>query len=226
MSTGKAAKASIADHRAGMKIIERMHRTDSRGPIARIFEQRGTGSEHDFKEAAKELDGIIQKVNAVHGQRGGSVVLLFHGVSRKDLFDLRMEFEKAIDLLRGATPLYRDSTYGNSTSIARRGNARRGTVTPDTTVYSSSAWWSESDPSMSVVALTAKRAETEIRKQMREAAKSGYDDDSYGSVREAMDAIRWSGVHSFSLRTLANERELEEAISDLQDRGVWYPPNP
>jgi hypothetical protein len=97
-------------------------------------------------------------------------------------------------------------------------------ITKNTTVYSVAAWWRDSDPSMQAVALTAKRAEKEIESLMKDAAKSAYDDDdSYESVDDAMDDIRWSGVHAFALGDLASARELDEAISDLEDNGVWYP---
>ncbi len=97
-------------------------------------------------------------------------------------------------------------------------------ITKNTTVYSGAAWWRDSDPSMQAVALTAKRAEKEIESLIKNTAKRAYDDDdSYESVDDAMDDIRWSGVHAFALGDLASARELDEAISDLEDNGVWYP---
>ena len=97
-------------------------------------------------------------------------------------------------------------------------------VTKNTTVYSAAAWWRENDPSMGAVALTAERAKKEIFSQMKDAAKDAYHEGSYKRLRDAQDAIAWSGVSPFALKDLASDRELEEAIDDLEDNGVWYPP--
>lgn len=99
-------------------------------------------------------------------------------------------------------------------------------VNKNTTVYSAAAWWRDSDPSMQAVALTAKRAEKEIEKLMRESARMARDDGSYKYMTEALDDIAWSGVHPFKLGDLAVPRELDSAIDDLEDRGVWYPETP
>lgn len=91
------------------------------------------------------------------------------------------------------------------------------------TVYTASAWWRESDPSMQVVTLTAKKAQTLITKMMRQAARDAYNDESYDTIRAAESAIAWSGVHAFALKDLASSRELNRAIDDLEADGVWYP---
>jgi hypothetical protein len=107
----------------------------------------------------------------------------------------------------------------------RYGHAKtRAPITGDTTVYSAAAWWRDSDPSMQAVALTHKKAETEIRKQIKDAARTAArDDESYPSINAALDDIAWSGVHPMRLGALASARELEQAIADLEDSGVWYP---
>jgi hypothetical protein len=96
----------------------------------------------------------------------------------------------------------------------------------NTIVYSAAAWWRDNDPSMQAVALTSKRVEKEIEKQMREAARWARDDGNYETIREALGDIAWSGVHTFALKDLASSRELREAIDELEDSGVWYPPTP
>ena len=107
----------------------------------------------------------------------------------------------------------------------RYGHAKsRGPITGDTTVYSAAAWWRDSDPSMQAVALTQKKAKTEIFKQMKDAARMARDDESYPSINAALDAIAWSGVHPMNLKTIAGSgAELEQAIADLENNGVWYP---
>ena len=67
-------------------------------------------------------------------------------------------------------------------------------VTKNTTVYSAAAWWRESDPSMQAVALTPERAKKEIFSQIKSAAKNAYHDGSYERLRDAEDAIAWSGT--------------------------------
>lgn len=96
----------------------------------------------------------------------------------------------------------------------------------DSTVYSATAWWTDSDPSMAVVATTAKKAEWAIRKMMREEARRAWDDESYDRLYQAEDDIHWSGVHAFALSDLASKREMDEAIQALNDDGIWYPPTP
>jgi hypothetical protein len=96
----------------------------------------------------------------------------------------------------------------------------------DMPVYTASAWWRGSEPSMQVVARQAKVAEKKIKELMKEAAKEAYEDGSYDSFEEAEDALAWSGVHAFSLGDLAKGRELVEAASELEDLGYWYPPMP
>lgn len=96
-------------------------------------------------------------------------------------------------------------------------------ITKNTTVYTASAWWSQHDPSMQVVATSNKVAEKKIYAMMQEAAKEAYDDEMYDSMEESLDALRWSGVHAFSLGDLASALELDEAISELTDNGVWFP---
>jgi|SRR5271170_915944 len=97
-------------------------------------------------------------------------------------------------------------------------------ITKNTTIYSASAWWRDSDPSMGIVALTLKKAESKIYELIKDAAREAREDGSYPSIPKAMDAIAWSGVHKFSLGDIASDRELDEAIDDLESRGYWYPP--
>ena len=103
--------------------------------------------------------------------------------------------------------------------------ATRKSVDADTTVYSAAAWWQDGDPSMQAVALTPKRAEREIDKMMKSAARDARDDGSYRSISDALEDIGWSGVHSFRLGELAGgrERALEQARRALEEDGVWYP---
>lgn len=96
-------------------------------------------------------------------------------------------------------------------------------ITKNTMVYSGAAWWPDSDPSMQAVALTAKRAEKELWSLMKDAARDAYDDGAYDSSDDALDDIKWSGIHAFALGDLASPREMDEAISDLENNGVWYP---
>lgn len=99
-------------------------------------------------------------------------------------------------------------------------------VGANTKVYSATAWWRDSDPSMQVVALTSKKAEDEIEKLMVEEAQHVFDmsePEDYETVDELLDEIAWSGVHAFSLGDLASKRELNTAIRELEDNGVWYP---
>jgi hypothetical protein len=103
-------------------------------------------------------------------------------------------------------------------------NMARRRINGDTTVYSASAWWRDNDPSMQVVSLSERKAETELHKLMKEAARDARDSDLYNTITAALDDIRWSGVHAFALRDLASARELDEAIADLEARNVWYPP--
>ena len=76
---------------------------------------------------------------------------------------------------------------------------------------------------MQAVCLTPKRAELEIFKQMKDSARSARDDGSYRTISEAMDGIAWSGVHPMKLSDLASARELDNAIAELTEQGVWYP---
>ena len=96
----------------------------------------------------------------------------------------------------------------------------------NSTVYTASAWWDQSDPSMQAVAITARKAKAAIGKMIREAARSARDDESYRTIREAEGDLHWSGVHTFRLSDLANARELPGAIQDLNDGGIWYPETP
>lgn len=114
------------------------------------------------------------------------------------------------------------SSWMERTTGRRYGDAKRK-VGPDTMIYSAAAWWSDSDPSMQAVALSPKRAESEIVKQMRESARAARDDGSYKSINAALGEIHWSGVHSEKLSTLAAAFELNEAIRALTEEGVWYP---
>ena len=98
----------------------------------------------------------------------------------------------------------------------------------NTKVYSAAAWWRDSDPSMQAVALTSQRARNEIDKLMVEEAQHVFDSsepEDYETVDEVLDEIAWSGVHAFSLGDLASgsKRELDGAIRDLEEYGVWYP---
>lgn len=96
-------------------------------------------------------------------------------------------------------------------------------INKNTKVYSAAAWWRDSDPSMQAVALTAKRAQQKCEELMKYAAREARDDGSYKTIVAALDDIAWSGVHAFSLGDLASSRELDDAIRDLEDNGVWYP---
>jgi hypothetical protein len=105
--------------------------------------------------------------------------------------------------------------------------ARRGkNIGKDTSVYVASAWWRNSDPSMGVVATTERRAEKEIERQMRDAARDARDDGSYKTISSALDDIAWSGIHVQKLgAVIVSDRELEEATEQLEEDGVWYPPS-
>ena len=105
----------------------------------------------------------------------------------------------------------------------RAGRGRR--VGKDTIVYVAAAWWRNSDPSMGVVATTERRAEKEIERQMRDAARDARDDGSYKTISGALDDIAWSGVHAEKLSEAASAREMDEAIRQLEEDGVWYPPS-
>ncbi|HYX21768.1 MAG TPA: hypothetical protein VFA98_13060 [Thermoanaerobaculia bacterium] len=105
---------------------------------------------------------------------------------------------------------------------AARGRHRFNEVS---VVYVAAAWWRNSDPSMGVVATTEKRAEKEIERQMRDAARDARDDGSYRTINAALDDIAWSGVHAEKLGTIAQGREVEDAVADLEENGVWYPPS-
>lgn len=97
-------------------------------------------------------------------------------------------------------------------------------ITGNTTVYSATGWWRDSDPSMGAVALTAKKAQSKCEALMKDAARSARDDGSYRTINAALDDIAWSGVHAFALKDLASSRELGEAVADLENQGYWYPP--
>jgi hypothetical protein len=101
--------------------------------------------------------------------------------------------------------------------------SRKKPVTSSTVVYVAAAWWTNSDPSMDVVALSPKRAEREIVRQMRDAARSAREDGSYRSISAALDDIGWSGVHAEPLSSVASAREMDDAVAELEDNGVWYP---
>jgi hypothetical protein len=99
-------------------------------------------------------------------------------------------------------------------------------INANTKVYSATAWWRDSDPSMQVVALTSKKAQEEIDRMMVDQAQDVFDmsePEDHETVDEILDEIAWSGVHAFSLGDLASKRELANAIRDLEDIGVWYP---
>lgn len=101
--------------------------------------------------------------------------------------------------------------------------AKGKSITGATHVWSAAAWWPDSDPSMQVVALTAKRADSALDKLMKEAARYASDDESYPSAAAAYRDIRSSGAHPFALKDLASGRELVEAVQALEEDGVWYP---
>ena len=99
-------------------------------------------------------------------------------------------------------------------------------ITPDTTVYIASAWWQDSDPSMSVVATTDKIAEADIRRQMKDAAKDARDDGSYRTISDALDDIAWSGVFPEPLKNVVLPREMDQAIAELEEDSIFYPELP
>jgi hypothetical protein len=95
-----------------------------------------------------------------------------------------------------------------------------GTITPDTAVYASAAWWEDSDPFLRVVALSSKRVGNLITEAVREEARSA-------DLEEGEDIpIYDSGVSTESLGALASYDELEEAAEALIQDGVWYPESP
>lgn len=99
-------------------------------------------------------------------------------------------------------------------------------VNADTVVYVASSWWQFSDPNFYVVALSLKRVESEVRKHIKEEARSARDDGSYKTISAATDDIYWSGVFPERLGDYASGRELDEAIDELKSGGVWYPNPP
>lgn len=103
--------------------------------------------------------------------------------------------------------------------------ARKPRFNELTIVYVAAAWWRNSDPSMGVVATTEKRAEKEIERQMRDAARDARDDGSYRTVNDALGDIAWSGVHAEKLGNVAKGREVLDAVADLEEHSVWYPPH-
>ncbi len=99
-------------------------------------------------------------------------------------------------------------------------------ITPESTVYVSSAAWRDNDNFVSVVSTTAKKAKSACHKAMRDAARQAVDDGSYETIRDAMDGIAWYGVHSFKLKDVVSERELDEAMDRLGDSFDYYAETP
>lgn len=149
-----------------------------------------------------------------------------------------------LDVLKAVEPhpkgrLGRDSELSRAHGVVRRGSREDieralseiaafpkhtlGVIPSETPVYTASAWWRDSDPSMQVVTLTRRRTEELIEEMMAEAAHDAYDDGSYEDADEALDDIAWSGVHASKLGDLATSDELEEAALALESDGVWYP---
>jgi len=112
--------------------------------------------------------------------------------------------------------------------IPNVGQPAHGIITPETVVYSAAAWWRDSDPFTSVVALDKKRAEDLIEESMQEEADRAADSDDEGgrTVEDFLDDIRWSGVHAEKLGTLAPDDEFEKAADALIEDGYWRPELP
>ncbi len=110
-----------------------------------------------------------------------------------------------------------------STANPRETKMAKRKVGPDTTVYVASAWFRENDPFVSVVALTAKKCESVIRVVTREEARTAWQGETFGTLREALNDIAWSGVFPEKLSTVASDREMDQAIYELERDGVWFP---
>ena|SRR3989344_6430285 len=100
-------------------------------------------------------------------------------------------------------------------------------ITADSTVYLAGAGWRYSDASMGCIATTAKKAESECFKQMREEAKTARDDDwnerPRPTIASKLSEIAYYGVHAEKLRDIVSERSLSEKIRDLNEDGYTYP---
>jgi len=97
-------------------------------------------------------------------------------------------------------------------------------VTPNTPVYAAAATGNFGNTEIHVVALTPTMVDKKIHLMMKHAAQDAYREGSYGSIRYALDAFIWSGVHSFTLKRIASNDEMDEAIDALEREGHWYPP--
>ena len=108
------------------------------------------------------------------------------------------------------------------------GKGRYGSIGPDTVVYVSGAGWRDSDTSMGCIATTAKKAERDTMKQMREAAKRAREDEwdlprsERRSLSDLLDDIAYYGVHGEKLSSAVSARELEGAIAALREDGIYY----
>jgi len=96
-------------------------------------------------------------------------------------------------------------------------------ITPDSTVYSAAAWWSDNDPFAGVVATTKKKAERAMKKLIWVEAQSIRDNsDEPVTLKSLYADIGWSGVHAWALKDIVSGRNLTEAVRDLNDSGVYY----
>ena len=112
---------------------------------------------------------------------------------------------------------------GAPTILERVTEMARKRVTSSSIVYTASAWWPDNDPSMGVITTTEAKAKSAMKKLMREEARRAYDDESYPTIREAETDIRWSGIHTFSLKDLVSGREMDDAIRDLESDRTLLP---
>lgn len=128
------------------------------------------------------------------------------------------------DFAKGTAEKLRGEMVSLPPRAQERAGRRGKRIDKDTIVYVAAAWWRHSEPSMRVVATTERRAEKEIERQMRDAARDARDDGSYKTISGALDDIAWSGVHAEKLSATADEWEMGEAIQQLEEDGVWYPP--
>lgn len=101
----------------------------------------------------------------------------------------------------------------------------------DLTVYIASAWWRDSDPYVTVCALTAEACEKAIMSAIEDAAREAFDSDcepedgeDAKTVEDYEDDQAWSGVFPESLRETLGGMfgKADDLKADLRASGVAY----
>ena len=110
---------------------------------------------------------------------------------------------------------------------------KKRAVTPDTKVWSASAWWRDSEPSEAVVALTERACLARIREAIRGMARRARDEDDDDettrrrSLASYEDDIMWPGrCYEEPLRDVVRAGELAAAAKALEEDGYYYPELP